>query len=184
MNLISSKINEMGNRYGKLIVISDCGIVKHGERSKWLCKCDCGNEKIVTGKPLRNGHVKSCGCLHKEQSIKNLPLPQKKENNPFWKGGITSKQLLIRNSDKYKTWRKAVFERDGYICQNEDCERSCHELNAHHYYISFKECLDDEEILYNIDNGITLCEKCHRKVHTSNSSDNDIRFVIVKAVVS
>jgi hypothetical protein len=42
----------------------------------WLCKCDCGNEKIVVGKNLLNGISKSCGCYQKEKAsnayLKNL----------------------------------------------------------------------------------------------------------------
>lgn len=33
------------------------------DRVRWLCKCDCGNETIVTQKNLCNGNTKSCGCL-------------------------------------------------------------------------------------------------------------------------
>nr|DAS77872.1 MAG TPA: HTH-type transcriptional regulator [Caudoviricetes sp.] len=29
----------------------------------WLCRCDCGNEKVVRGSHLRNGEIRSCGCL-------------------------------------------------------------------------------------------------------------------------
>ena len=32
----------------------------------WLCKCECGNEKILRGTELRTGKINSCGCLHKE----------------------------------------------------------------------------------------------------------------------
>lgn len=43
-------------KYGKLTAIRYMG------QSKWLCKCDCGNEKIVYGGHLESGHTKSCGC--------------------------------------------------------------------------------------------------------------------------
>lgn len=36
----------------------------------WLCKCDCGNYTKVRGKNLKNGSVKSCGCLLKENAYK------------------------------------------------------------------------------------------------------------------
>jgi len=32
----------------------------------WLCRCECGNERIVLGKCLRNGHTQSCGCLNRD----------------------------------------------------------------------------------------------------------------------
>lgn len=59
--------NEIGNRYGKLIVIAQA---KERKRNaiQWICKCDCGNEVIVRGADLRAGDVKSCGCLVKERS--------------------------------------------------------------------------------------------------------------------
>lgn len=37
----------------------------------WLCKCDCGNEFLLSGKLLQNGHTKSCGCLKKEKTGQN-----------------------------------------------------------------------------------------------------------------
>lgn len=44
-------------KYGKLTAIEYLG------KSKWKCRCDCGNEKIVYGGHLENGHTKSCGCF-------------------------------------------------------------------------------------------------------------------------
>ena len=50
-----------GKRFGKLTAI--CRTKQSGSRSMWLCKCDCGNEAIVSVSNLRNGHTRSCGCL-------------------------------------------------------------------------------------------------------------------------
>jgi hypothetical protein len=33
-----------------------------GTRLYWLCKCSCGTERAVSGKTLRNGDSRSCGC--------------------------------------------------------------------------------------------------------------------------
>lgn len=68
-------INEVGNRYGRLVVIAkdeELSIEKH--RAYWICKCDCGNYKTVSSKLLRNGHTKSCGCLISvgEEKITNI----------------------------------------------------------------------------------------------------------------
>lgn len=43
-------------------------------KAQWLCRCKCGNQKIVLGKSLRNGHSKSCGCLKKEKNQERLLL--------------------------------------------------------------------------------------------------------------
>lgn len=54
---------EEGNVYGFLTVIEEAGRTKDG-KVLWKCQCKCGNEKITTGKNLRLGLTKSCGCLH------------------------------------------------------------------------------------------------------------------------
>jgi hypothetical protein len=57
-------INEIGNRFGKLVVIAkNEKLSKQKHRAMWICKCDCGNYKTVSSKCLRDGKTKSCGCL-------------------------------------------------------------------------------------------------------------------------
>lgn len=55
------RINLVGKRFGKLTVLKLSGVDKFGQ-SEWLCECDCGNQTIVKGGNLRNGHTTSCGC--------------------------------------------------------------------------------------------------------------------------
>lgn len=58
-----------GRRFGSLKVIS------YADNSKWLCKCDCGNEKVVDSYNLTSGHTKSCGCFRSDAGklrVKNL----------------------------------------------------------------------------------------------------------------
>jgi len=57
-------IDETGNTYGRLTVVGRAD--NKGTRAKWLCECSCGNTKEVTGKMLRTGKTKSCGCYRKE----------------------------------------------------------------------------------------------------------------------
>src|SRR3990167_9579933 len=42
---------------------------------------------------------------------------QQGKRHPNWRGGITSERVKIWRSNKYKEWRKTVFERDKYTCQ-------------------------------------------------------------------
>lgn len=61
-----SKVNNLtGLRFNRLTVIEQAESTTTG-RSRWLCKCDCGSEKIITGTVLLSGHTKSCGCLRVE----------------------------------------------------------------------------------------------------------------------
>ncbi len=58
-------IDLTGQKFGRLTVIERAGSTKHGA-TKWLCKCECGKEKIVIGDELRKGNTTSCGCYAKE----------------------------------------------------------------------------------------------------------------------
>ncbi len=49
-----------GQKFGMLTVIHK---VENSGTSKWLCHCDCGNEKEIFGTNLINGKTKSCGCM-------------------------------------------------------------------------------------------------------------------------
>ena len=83
-------------------------------------------------------------------------------NHWNWKGGITPKNQKERNSQEARSWRKAVFERDEYTCQL--CGQIGGKLNAHH----IKPWATYKLLRYEISNGVTLCESCHRAEHRRN----------------
>lgn len=59
---MSKFIDLTGEKFGKLTVVERKGTDKHGG-ALWLCKCECGNEKLTTSNHLRMGKCSSCGCL-------------------------------------------------------------------------------------------------------------------------
>lgn len=104
-----------------------------------------------------------------EQHKLNMSLSRRGEKSSNWKGGRTTLVKQIRKNYKYRQWRDDVFMRDDFTCQ--ECgHRGI--LNAHHIK-SFSIILEEYEIttleeallcneLWNINNGITLCEECHK----------------------
>lgn len=59
------RVDLTGRRFGKLVVIEPAPdhIDKRGKPvTRWLCKCDCGNTKIIRSSSLIGGGAKSCGC--------------------------------------------------------------------------------------------------------------------------
>jgi hypothetical protein len=54
-------------RFGKLLVICREGSDKNGH-ALWLCRCDCGNNKVVLATSLISGKTNSCGCYQKERT--------------------------------------------------------------------------------------------------------------------
>lgn len=103
-----------------------------------------------------------CECMLKDgnssEHIKEVSFDDK-ELNEAWDKIISFKQKRGRNSPEYKLWRSEVFERDNYTCQK--CYCVGRKLNAHH----IKKWSTHIELRFEISNGITLCEKCHREVH-------------------
>ena len=60
------KIDLTGVRFGRLVVIREAG--RKNGHVLWLCRCDCGREKVVSGNHLRSESTKSCGCFRDEKS--------------------------------------------------------------------------------------------------------------------
>lgn len=56
-----------GQRFGRLVAL-EC--VERGDKTKWLCQCDCGKKKVILGASLRNGGTRSCGCLSREATLR------------------------------------------------------------------------------------------------------------------
>ena len=65
VKVMSMKLKDLtGQRFGKLTVIERVENV--GKQTAWLCKCDCGNEKVVPAWNLVSKQTKSCGCINKD----------------------------------------------------------------------------------------------------------------------
>src|SRR5260370_3652581 len=52
-----------GQQFDKLTILHYVGKNRTGQ-SRWLCRCDCGTEKIIAAHHLKSGNTKSCGCLN------------------------------------------------------------------------------------------------------------------------
>ena len=56
-------INMTGQRFGLLEVLERDTETPHQKVARWICRCDCGNVKSISGQSLRQGLIHSCGCL-------------------------------------------------------------------------------------------------------------------------
>jgi hypothetical protein len=59
-------IDITGQRFGQLVVL----YLDNTPPSTWVCRCDCGEEKVIIGRDLKNGHTRSCGCF-RQQALTN-----------------------------------------------------------------------------------------------------------------
>lgn len=115
-------------QFGRLMVIKQAEDYidpnKH-RASQWLCRCQCGNILIVTGRNLANGHTKSCGCLKTELT----KIRNKKHNKYIIMDDIvyiyfnTDEEYTVINLDKWESipliqrlcWGK---DNNGYVSAN------------------------------------------------------------------
>lgn len=89
-----------------------------------------------------------------------------------WKGGVTKINKLIRGNERYITWRSDVWKRDNFICSK--CGSNS-KLHAHHVILLSKIIVDNNiktiydalkcDDVWDISNGITVCEDCHTELH-------------------
>lgn len=54
-----------GRKFNRLTVLRRNGS-SNDKRAMWLCECDCGNEITAVGRAIKDGKIKSCGCLKQE----------------------------------------------------------------------------------------------------------------------
>lgn len=93
------------------------------------------------------------------------------EDSPTWKGGIAYSRVE-RACHDYSIWRKSVFSKDMYTCAKCGARNGngvSVELQAHH----IKNWKDNIDCRYDINNGITLCNKCHMKFHSIYGKKNN-----------
>lgn len=80
-----------GQRFTRLVVLSRAAN-GNGRQARWLCRCDCGNERIVLAQNLRNGNTKACGCLNRDNP------------GPVARHGHAKRDHSGRQSPTYITW--------------------------------------------------------------------------------
>lgn len=120
-----------------------------GERVWWKCNDNIHEDyfRTIASSVYLNFRCPKCSIENYHQPTGELAYA--------WRGGVTSKNKLVRTSRKYKEWRNCVYEKDNYVCQC--CGERGVKLNCHHI-LKFS---DYEDARLDCNNGITMCAKCH-----------------------
>jgi len=143
------------------------------------CQTTVANKNKIWTQKERNLCAKIAHFRFKGKKLSLEQRLKRRDNNlgsksHFWKGGITKENLKRRSGIEYKEWRKSVFERDNYTCQ--ECGARSGKgktiyLNADH----IKPWALYPELRYEVSNGRTLCESCHHKTDTFGCKTNIMR---------
>lgn len=94
-----------GEKYNRLTVIGrapkgDCG------KTKWRCRCDCGNIVELFTMHIRSGHTKSCGCIPRQNSDRVLDKKTGKMVRPdgFWSWKSIQSRCYTKSDPNYKRY--------------------------------------------------------------------------------
>lgn len=122
-----------------------------GTYSKLKYIASCGHEEEITFTKFKSGHGIKC---------KKCCMPKGKEHHAFNPELSLEERLQKRDYWELIQWRLDVYKRDNYtcICCNDDKggNLNAHHLNGYNWDIINR---------LNIDNGVTMCEKCHNNFH-------------------
>jgi predicted restriction endonuclease len=138
-----------------------------GRSNYWLKGKKMTPEQRKNLSDIRKGKKKTI------EHRKKLSDAQKGELSHFWRGGITNRNTIIRQSITYRLWREAVYKRDNYTCII--CGIVGGKLNAHH----IKPFSSFPELRFCIDNGITLCYTCHKMIHKKENTLKINKYLII-----
>lgn len=149
---------------------------------KWCCGCQLwhSRENFVKDTHTFDGLTAECraarnrrrprgpgkrrstvGFRHSIETRLKMSLARTGLGNANWRGGATAFVKGIRRSPAYYRWRKAVLSRDGacVICQSTSM------LCVHHK----RPIASRPDLIFAVDNGVTLCEVHHRAAHKVRS---------------
>ncbi len=171
--------NIIGNKYGKLTVLE---LIDSNNKSKtrYLCKCECGNLHETSGDSLRGGKSKSCGCLKKAYIPKTFNKNRKQQIL------IQLDKSTIEKRSKMKWWIDCIgFElftktslTNCYYCNTEPISKICDRKKN-----KDKTLISDDFILVNgIDrinsnigyiegNIVPCCKHCNTAKNTMSDSE-------------
>jgi len=140
--------------------------------------------KMIKTKTDRNSFNKG-GYKLSSQTRMKMSKRMMGSGSPNWRGGVTKLQKIIRWCFKSRQWRSDVFTRDDFTCQL--CFKRGGDLHADHIK-PFALILEENKIftlqqsynceeLWNINNGRTLCEICHKKTDTWGSKTKKLLLI-------
>lgn len=104
---MSKLIDLTGQKFGRLTVVKriEDYVQPNGNRkTRWLCKCDCGNEIGLCATTLKTGNTKSCGCLKKDCGTEQFYKHGKSETRLYSIYSAMKQRCYNEKKDRFKDY--------------------------------------------------------------------------------
>ena len=194
-----------GQKFGYLTVLPGRGVINYDingktKRTKHVltvkCRCDCGNEKMISYYSLINGQAKSCGCksielrtanthrkvnLHEEltgaRQGKIVILPERNVvRNKYNKGHL---KLYYRCDCGKEGWTYYHTFKNGHMSSCPSCSRSCSSKIGE---INRNEAIKRIEAAAGFDAGTIIITGNHKIGQSPNGRHKNLDVVLAEAI--
>lgn len=154
-----------GKVFGRLLVLKRVKD-KSFKSTRWLCRCECGTEKEIDGKSLKNRHTVSCGC-HKRDCVR-------KEKG---EAGFNYMYYTYENNARHKENRifeltkeefKSIVQSNCFYCGTAPRKEYVHgkaymtqeQIDWAKYVANGVDRVDNDKG-YSVDNCVACCTRCN-----------------------
>jgi len=184
---VGKVIDITGQKFGRLTVIERSYPNDKNRSTRWLCKCECGTEKIILRDSLKSGKTKSCGCLNKER----LKYANEERKLPL---GLAKMRQLINDYKRHAKRRdlewnlteeqfKEITQKDCHYCgtkpDNIMKNYVNNNYNGEYIYNGIDRVYNNKG--YTIDNVVPCCKKCN--IAKNNSTLQEFRDWIKRTYI-
>lgn len=153
-------IDLTGKKFGKLTVIKRSFPNNKYNNSRWLCRCDCGKEKITFRSYLIQGHTKSCGCLRSGRGRLPKGIASLRERFRQYKQAAKMRGYIFDLTEKQFA---KLTQQNCHYCGAKPNNKQKTRTNYHEVYIYNGLDRVDNTKGYTIDNVVSCCKICNNK---------------------
>lgn len=164
---MSKLINLTGKKFGRLTVINRSYPNERYEHAMWLCKCNCGVEKIIRGDSLSRGESKSCGCLRDDLNRLELGLASMRRMIISYKKDAKKRGLEYELTEEQF---KKITSQDCHYCGAKPNNISKSGRHFGDYIYNGIDRVDNNKG-YTMDNVVPCCKVCNIAKHQMTLQD-------------
>ena len=151
VNIVRNKFIEKG----LIPKFNDDDYINNKTPLKYLCQTHNDEYQYISYDSLCKSMF---GCIYCAAQYRGKKYCGEKHHS--WKGGIENPKQKQRETPEYRKWLRLIFKRDNYTCQ------CCGARNGNGYTVNLRghhllPFATYEDKRFDVDNGITLCDKCH-----------------------